>query len=190
MIPVYIWSPEEEGDWPPGAASRWWLHQSLRALDESLRERGSRLILARGRATSDALRTRRQTGATAVYWNRRYEPAALECATRSRASAGAGGIETRRFNSALLVEPHDILNQSGKPYRVYTPYLRRLLRDIRTAAAPLRAPHEAQRTEDVADESRRSIPCGLMPKIRWYATMAADLAARRSRRHKRFCDAS
>ena len=35
VIPVYIWSPDEEGDWPPGAASRWWLHQSLRALDEA-----------------------------------------------------------------------------------------------------------------------------------------------------------
>ena len=30
--PVFIWAPDEEGDWPPGAASRWWLHRSLRAL--------------------------------------------------------------------------------------------------------------------------------------------------------------
>jgi deoxyribodipyrimidine photo-lyase len=26
--PVFIWTPGEERDWPPGAASRWWLHQS------------------------------------------------------------------------------------------------------------------------------------------------------------------
>ncbi len=32
IIPVYLWAPEDEGDWPPGAASRWWLHQSLIAL--------------------------------------------------------------------------------------------------------------------------------------------------------------
>ncbi|RME70756.1 MAG: deoxyribodipyrimidine photo-lyase, partial [Verrucomicrobia bacterium] len=24
VIPVYIWSPQEEGEWVPGAASRWW----------------------------------------------------------------------------------------------------------------------------------------------------------------------
>ena len=33
VIPVYIWDPDGEGDLPPGAASRWWLHQSLVALD-------------------------------------------------------------------------------------------------------------------------------------------------------------
>jgi len=32
VLPIFIWAPEEEGDWPPGAASRWWLHQSLRSL--------------------------------------------------------------------------------------------------------------------------------------------------------------
>ena len=28
VLPIFIWAPEEEGPWPPGAASRWWLHQS------------------------------------------------------------------------------------------------------------------------------------------------------------------
>ena len=41
VIPVFIWSPEEEGRWQPGAASRWWLHKSLAKLDASLRQRGS-----------------------------------------------------------------------------------------------------------------------------------------------------
>jgi len=27
IIPLYIWAPEEEGEWAPGQASRWWLHQ-------------------------------------------------------------------------------------------------------------------------------------------------------------------
>ena len=50
VIPVFIWSPDEEGRWQPGAASRWWLHQSLAQLDVSLRQRGSRLIIRRGPA--------------------------------------------------------------------------------------------------------------------------------------------
>jgi deoxyribodipyrimidine photolyase len=74
VIPVYIWSPEEEGDWAPGAASRWWLHHSLAALDQDLRERGSRLILAHGRAADVLKKLAANTGATAVHWNRRYEP--------------------------------------------------------------------------------------------------------------------
>ncbi len=48
IIPVFIWAPEEEGPWQPGAASRWWLHQSLSALDADLRRLGSRLIVREG----------------------------------------------------------------------------------------------------------------------------------------------
>ena len=48
IVPVFIWAPEEEGDWPPGAASRWWLHRSLKALDTDLRRRGMSLIIRRG----------------------------------------------------------------------------------------------------------------------------------------------
>lgn len=55
VIPVFIWAPEEEGDWPPGAASRWWLHQSLASLRSELEKRGSRLVIRRG-PTIDALR--------------------------------------------------------------------------------------------------------------------------------------
>jgi deoxyribodipyrimidine photo-lyase len=33
VIPVYIWDPENDGEWPPGAASRCWLHSSLRNLE-------------------------------------------------------------------------------------------------------------------------------------------------------------
>lgn len=77
VLPVFIWSPEEEGEWPPGSASRWWLHQSLAAFDAQLRERGSRLVIRPG-PTLAALRTlAKETGANAVFWNRRYEPAVI-----------------------------------------------------------------------------------------------------------------
>ncbi|WP_255211016.1 deoxyribodipyrimidine photo-lyase, partial [Methylogaea oryzae] len=52
IVPLYIHAPEEEADWPPGGASRWWLHHSLAALDGRLRGLGSRLILRRGPALS------------------------------------------------------------------------------------------------------------------------------------------
>ena len=36
VVPVFIWAPEEEHPWEPGAASRWWLHQSLEKLAAAL----------------------------------------------------------------------------------------------------------------------------------------------------------
>ena len=184
IIPIYIWSPEDEGDWPPGAASRWWLHNSLAALDATLRKRGSRLTLAKGPTTKALSALVAQTNATAVYWNRRYEPAARACSDaveraltalprgreRVKARDGAPGVEAQSFNSALLAEPHEILNQSGQPYRVYTPYMRRMLHDLdppRPLAAPktIRAPHSWPKSLALDD-------LGLMPSIEWYTTMA------------------
>jgi deoxyribodipyrimidine photo-lyase len=75
VIPVFIWAPEEEGDWPPGAASRWWLHQSLARLRESLEQRGVELVFQRGPSNATLLNLVRQTKADAVFWNTRYEPA-------------------------------------------------------------------------------------------------------------------
>src|SRR4051794_36570478 len=48
VVPVVVWAPEEEGDWPPGGASRWWLHRSLVALERSLGRHRSRLVVRRG----------------------------------------------------------------------------------------------------------------------------------------------
>ena len=170
VIPVYIWSPEDEGDWPPGAASRWWLHQSLRALDRDLRKRGSRLILAKAPASRVLEQLLVQTKATAVYWNRRYEPAARECSDAVEKRLHARGVETQSFNSALLAEPQDVLNKSGLPYRVYTPYMRRMLHELKPST-PLAAPSQ-MRAPKSWPSSRTLDDLGLLPSIRWYTTMA------------------
>src|SRR5512145_2191597 len=101
VIPVFIWAPEEEGDWPTGAASRWWLHQSLQSLAADLRRHGLPLIIRRGPSLEALRALARESGAGAVFWNRRYEPAirkrdaALESALRSE------GIQIETFNAAL-----------------------------------------------------------------------------------------
>ena len=122
VVPVYIWAPEEEGDWPPGGAARWWLHHSLTSLGEQLRERGVRLIVRRGptQAALDALLE--ETGATAVYWNRRYEPAAIERDKQVKATLLSRGVLAESFNGSLLHEPWTVVTKQGGPYQVFTPY--------------------------------------------------------------------
>ena len=86
VIPVFIWSPEDEAPWSPGPASRWWLHQSLLALDSALRGRGLRLILRSGRVLPAMSELIAETGATAVAWDRRYEPGMVVREERMRKS--------------------------------------------------------------------------------------------------------
>jgi deoxyribodipyrimidine photo-lyase len=127
IAPAFIWAPEEEGDWPPGAASRWWLHQSLNSLDADLRRLGMSLIF-RGGPSLDALRILiRESGAASVFWNRRYEPVLRERDIRVEQALRSDGIHVETFNSALLFEPEKIRNRSGKPFRIFTPFWRSCL---------------------------------------------------------------
>ncbi len=127
VLPVFVWSPDEEGPWPPGGASKWWLHQSLAALDIRLREVGSRLVIRRGPALATLRALVEETGARAVFWNRRYEPAVLPREAPVRESLRGDGCAAESFNAALLHEPWTIQNQSGKPFQVFTPFWRRCL---------------------------------------------------------------
>ena len=124
LIPVFVWAPEEERDWPPGAASRWWLDRSLAALAADLEKRGSRLIVRRGPTEAALRRLFVETGASAVLWNRRYEPAAVARDRDLKAKLRASGLDARSFNGSLLFEPWTIRNSSGEPFRIFTPFWR------------------------------------------------------------------
>ncbi len=122
VIPVYIWSPEEEGRWPPGAASRVWLHHSLERLDASLRALGSRLVLRRGPARDALLALARECGARNVFYHRRYEPAARAVQDDIRGVLEGAGIHAHEHAGTLLHEPESVLGRSGRPFQVFTPF--------------------------------------------------------------------
>lgn len=127
IIPVYIESFAEEAPWHPGAASRWWLHRSLRALDASLRERGSRLVLRRGAAQEVLMRLAGETGASEIFWNRRYEPAVVARDSAIKEGFQRQGVGVRSFNGSLLAEPWTVETKSGGPFQVFTPFWRACL---------------------------------------------------------------
>jgi DNA photolyase len=76
VILVFIWATTDEGSWAPGAASRCWLHHSLLRLNAALQRYGSQLIIRQGASQASILALVRDTGADAIFWNRRHEPQA------------------------------------------------------------------------------------------------------------------
>jgi len=124
IIPLFIWAPDEEEPWAPGAASRWWLHHSLYALHNELSRCHSRLIIRKG-PTLAALRSLiRETHCTQVVWNRLYEPAIIQRDKAIKSALKDDGIDVHSFNANLLFEPWTIETQTGKPYQVFTPFYR------------------------------------------------------------------
>lgn len=122
VIPLYIHDPAGEGAWPAGAASRWWLHHSLAALSRSLETLGSRLILRAGDSEETLGQLCKATGATAVYWNRRYEPAVTRRDTEIKRRLPETGAQARSFEGALLHSPLKVATKSGGPFKVFTPF--------------------------------------------------------------------
>ncbi|QNN76691.1 deoxyribodipyrimidine photo-lyase [Pseudoxanthomonas mexicana] len=133
-IPVYVHAPQEEGEWSPGAASLAWLHRSLTALDADLRSRGSRLLLRAGPSAPALQALVEQTGAVAVFWNRKYEPATQPRDASLKKRLREQGLQVESFNGCLLFEPWDLATQQGGPYKVFTPFWRSALAQRRAPA--------------------------------------------------------
>src|ERR1700761_7516134 len=72
VIPLYVLDDDTPGRHAMGGASRWWLHHSLKALDAALHEKGSRLILRRGKAEEVVAAVAQEAGAKRVHAIRHY----------------------------------------------------------------------------------------------------------------------
>lgn len=139
VVPVFIWAPDEESPWHPGGASRWWLHQSLKSLQGSLKRLGSQLILRQGPSLETLRALAHDVGADAVVWNRRYEPKVMDRDSKIKESLRTEGLLAESTNGALLNEPWTIQNQQGKPFQVFTPFWRHCISRL-NPPVPLVAP--------------------------------------------------
>ncbi len=184
VLPLYIHAPDEEAPWQRGAASNWWLDRSLRALDASLRAIGSTLVVRRG-PTLDVLRAvAAEAGATRIFANRLYDPAVRERDARLALVLDVDFVH----GGALWAEPDAFANGSGEPYRVFTPFSRKLRAQL-PADKPAPSPKSLRAPKPVVPESIDSL--GLKPTIPWDAGFAdawqpGEAGARRQ--WKRFAD--
>jgi deoxyribodipyrimidine photo-lyase len=111
---------------PPGGAARWWLAQSLRALQGSLASVGSALVLRRGPAAEIIAGLARDTKASTVFWNEIAQAPHQAVAEQVAAALRQIDVASRSFPDDLLADPATIRNKEGRGLRVFTPFWRRL----------------------------------------------------------------
>ncbi len=157
VVPVYI-NDRQRGR-RPGGASLWWLQQSLRDL-------GGRIPLVVRHGPTDKVLADlvAETGATAVCWNRCYEPWAVEGDKDIKTTLReAVGVEAHSFAGHLLLEPWEVKNGSGTEFKVFTPFWKACLgllaaRDMAPCPAPEVAWREGIKSDDVRFYPSRNEP--------------------------------
>jgi deoxyribodipyrimidine photo-lyase len=157
VICLYVFddTPSARTARPLGGAARWWLAQSLRALQQSLDALGCQLVLRKGAAATIIADLTRETQADAVFWNGIAQAPHLDIAEDIARTLQENGVAAQRFPGDLLVDPGHIRNKEGRGLRVFTPFWRRL-QSLGDPPKPLPAPKALRGGPQVASEALES----------------------------------
>uniref|UniRef100_A0A0D6R760 Photolyase/cryptochrome alpha/beta domain-containing protein n=1 Tax=Araucaria cunninghamii TaxID=56994 RepID=A0A0D6R760_ARACU len=141
VIPLYIWCPQEQGEFYPGRASRWWFKHSLLHLQHSLHKLGSPLVIMKTHNSLSALLDcARSTGATRIFYNHLYDPVSLVQDHKLKQKLLDLGFTVQSFNGDLLYEPWEVYDDNGQAFTTFDSYWRKCLDMPFEPNAPLLPP--------------------------------------------------
>ena len=167
VLPIYILDDTNSNDFAMGAASRWWLHNSLRELNKNLDNKLS-LYIGDPSEILESLSSR--FNIKGIFWNRCYEPWRIERDKKIKSKFIEKDIIVETFNSALLWEPWEILKSDNTPYKVFTPYYRKGC----LMSEPPRKPFSAPNLDTLFEDKENILQLddlNLLPRIKWYKEM-------------------
>ena len=164
VLPIYILDDENSQEFKMGSASRWWLHNSLQSLNESL---DGKLSIYSQNPEIVIQELLKKYEVKAVFWNRCYEPWRIDRDIDIKAYLDDKNIENKSFNSHLLWEPWDISKDDGTPYRVFTPYYKKGC--LNTEEPRLPSKNLKIDTIFYDQDCEQIDTLDLLPRINWYS---------------------
>ena len=119
VLPCFVIDPGFFDD--AGPVRQGWLAATLRALDEAY---DGNLCLRHGDPTTVIPALAKEVGATRVHVSTETEPGGAALDRRVRAALAEQDIDWVETGSPYAVTPGRVLNRSGGPYRMFTPFSR------------------------------------------------------------------
>ena len=107
IVPVFIWSEEEEGPLAAGGATKVWLHHALEKFNDCLQNKyGVSMIYRKTNSCLEELQHLiSETRASTVVWNDLYEPYLKERDDSINKNLEQRGFTVKRYHSYLLYAP-------------------------------------------------------------------------------------
>lgn len=132
LIAIYVHSPEEDTPWAPGAASRWWLHHSLKKLSDDLLQTGITLQFFKANSIDIIPQLVNDYDVDSVAWTDRHEPQRINIESVLEKQLLTQGKIVKRFKDELLTYPNEFLTLTkNTPYKVFTPFYKKIRKQLR-----------------------------------------------------------
>jgi deoxyribodipyrimidine photo-lyase len=93
-------------------------------LKEKLEQNGSSLLIRYGKPADVIVKLADAFEISAIYTNHDYEPYAKRRDEEIRTLLKLKGIDFRTFKDQVIFEKNEVTKDDGKPYTVYTPYMK------------------------------------------------------------------
>jgi deoxyribodipyrimidine photo-lyase len=119
IIPLFVLDPSLI-DNPNASAKRLeFLYSALNSLNQSLTDRGGKLIIRNGKPLEVLTDLVRECGVTSIFAEEDFSPYALR-----RDGEISKQLPLKLIGSTAFRHPKDLVKSNGTPYTVYTPYMR------------------------------------------------------------------
>jgi deoxyribodipyrimidine photo-lyase len=136
VAPVFIFDPLILKAPDTGAPIVGFMLECLKSLEADVQQAGGKLTFRHGPVEEEMRALLRETKATALYYNRDYEPMARTRDAAVEKIARELGVEVHSFKDGVVHEPDEVLKDDGTPFRVFTPYSLAWRRKTRAKALP------------------------------------------------------
>ena len=104
--------------------------ESIQELKNALQAKGGDLIVLHGKASTEIPSLAHQLKVAAVFTNHDYEPSAIARDAKVATELKTNHIEFHHFKDHVIFEKNEVLNMTGKPYGVFTPYKNMWLKTV------------------------------------------------------------
>ncbi len=168
VLPVFIFEQQilEKLPFRDDARVRF-IHQTISALKDTLERSGSSLLVQYGRPEDVFQELLSSYNVKGLYFNHDYEPAAIARDDKIRKLFAGNGLPVRSFKDQVIFEKDEVLKADGKPYTVFTPYMRRWKQHL-SEAGPDEVPSR------VAEENFYKTKAFTMPALTDFGFTGSD----------------
>jgi deoxyribodipyrimidine photo-lyase len=179
VIPLFIFDPAILTSPETGAPIVAFMLECLASLEANIKAAGGRLLFRHGDVATEMAQALRESGASALYYNRDYEPYARERDGSVEKLARSLGVEVHSAKDGVVHEPAEVLKADGKPYGVFTPYSRAWRLRARAAALP---PVRFKRPAGLKEP--KSVPLPTLKELGFSTTITLPLAGEKAGRDR------